>query len=59
MELTKELEIKLKKEFKKTLERYIEYRNATDWKNNNKGYINKGNIDNIVFWLIDKIKTIN
>jgi len=53
--LTKDIKLKLMKAFKKTLESYVEYKDITNWKND-KGYINKDNIDNIVFWLIYDIE---
>ena len=55
MELAKDKKLKLIKSFKKTLENYVEYKDATHWKNN-RGYISKDNINNIVYWLIYNVE---
>ena len=49
--LTEKEKIKLTKTFKHTLEGYIEYKNVNEWKED-KGFIDKDNINNIVYWLI-------
>lgn len=53
--LTKKEKLKLTKSFKKTLNGYIVYKTITNWEND-KGFIDKDNIDNIVYWLIYDIE---
>ena len=57
MELTKEVKTKLEKIIKKNISLYVEYKDTNAWKND-KGYIDKDNVDNIVFWIIEDIKKI-
>lgn len=57
MELKKDIESKLKEAFETILKDYIDYKNVSDWKND-KGFIDPNRIDTIVYWLIDKIKTV-
>ena len=55
MILTKETKIELEKIIKKNLSQYIEYKDTNAWKND-KGYIDKDNINSITFWIIEDIK---
>ena len=51
MEVTKEIKIELEKIIKKNLLQYVEYKDINAWKND-KGHVDKDNIDNITFWII-------
>lgn len=57
MEVTKEIKIELEKIIKKNLLQYVEYKDINAWKND-KGHVDKDNIDNITFWIIEDIKKI-
>ena len=57
MEVTKEIKIELEKIIKKNLLQYVEYKDISAWKND-KGYVDKDNINNITFWIIEDIKKI-
>ena len=57
MELTEETKVKVEEIIKKNLLQYVEYKDTNAWKND-KGYIDKDNIDNITFWIVEDIKKI-
>jgi len=57
MELTNETKVKVEEIIKKNFLQYVEYKDINAWKND-KGYVDKDNIDLMIFWIIEDIKKI-